>query len=70
MLRDLDENLMRNIVDMADGELSNFMETVNDDRGLEVDAYLIQSIFNFTTFRHISTLISKIHNNESNIVVY
>lgn len=36
MLKDLDENLVRNIVDMTDNELPNLLATIDDDRVLQV----------------------------------
>lgn len=36
MLKDLDENLVRNIADMADDELPNLLTAVDNDRGLQV----------------------------------
>ncbi|EJW84546.1 amiloride-sensitive sodium channel family protein [Wuchereria bancrofti] len=40
MLRDLDENLVRNIVDIADDELQDFMAAVDDGRGLQMGSML------------------------------
>lgn len=49
MLRDLDENLVRNIVDIADDELQNFMAAVDDGRGLQMGSMLY---FGDTTMHH------------------
>ncbi|EFO20515.1 amiloride-sensitive sodium channel family protein [Loa loa] len=49
MLRDLDENLVRNIVDMADDELPNFVAAVDDGRGLQMGSMLY---FGDTTTQH------------------
>ncbi|CAG9534866.1 unnamed protein product [Cercopithifilaria johnstoni] len=49
MLKDLDENLVRNIADMADDELPNLMAAINNDKGLQMGSMLY---FGDTTAHH------------------
>ncbi|KAL3994931.1 Amiloride-sensitive sodium channel family protein [Acanthocheilonema viteae] len=49
VLKDLDENLVRNIADMADNELPNLLAAVDNDRGLQMGSMLY---FGDTTAHH------------------
>ncbi|VDK67165.1 unnamed protein product [Litomosoides sigmodontis] len=49
MLKDLDENLVRNIVDIADDELPNLLRAIDNDRGLQMGSMIY---FGDTTAHH------------------
>ncbi|MCP9263749.1 Degenerin-like protein T28D9.7 [Dirofilaria immitis] len=58
MLKDLDENLVRNIIDMADDELPNLLAAVENGRGLQMGSMLY---FGDTTMQHTKQFSAFIH---------